>query len=553
MRRSLFILTFLTPLASAQSHRVDRVDPPLGGQEFPGGRGPNQMVIYTPAYGSPETGTNAWGAEAVVRRGVVESVGHNDSPIPEDGFVVSGHGEARDWLNVTLAPGLAVVFTSDEVRIDDSPEGRWRSMQVRQARLLPALRERGASPETLGRADLLGIQINHMGGRDGTLDEGQLAQFESELMRLEEDALDLRLAAVAAPEGEVRAVWHRLTETTPASIEALAQDLAGAHFNAFFPEVIYGSHAIYPDSTGLYPHWPHFGGTDALAELVRACHARGIEVHAWVHCFFIGVQGSGEEPALLAQTHPDWLERNREGDTVSRDEQRYMFFNPAHPEVRRALIEAYVAMARDYEIDGLHLDYIRYANASSWERLWGHSDFTRARVREELGFDPMDITPADAERWAHWIAWREEQITSFVREVSEAVRAVRPSIRITAAVFPGLEQAIEIKGQNWAAWAREATVDALLPMAYFADAADVRAAVEEMAQQLPPGSPRVVGLAPFLGLSREQMLDQILAAREAGATGQCLFCWDRLAPPVRAMLPRGPWRNETDARWRGAR
>lgn len=60
--------TLLPPLASAQSHRVDRVDPPLGGQEFPGGRGPNQMVIYTPAYGSPETGTNAWGAEAVVRR-----------------------------------------------------------------------------------------------------------------------------------------------------------------------------------------------------------------------------------------------------------------------------------------------------------------------------------------------------------------------------------------------------------------------------------------------------------------------------------------------------
>ncbi|NUP90902.1 MAG: hypothetical protein HUU25_13970 [Candidatus Sumerlaeia bacterium] len=56
----VLVLAALTPFASAQSHRVDRVDPPLGGQEFPGGRGPNQMVIYT--------GTNAWGAEAVVRR-----------------------------------------------------------------------------------------------------------------------------------------------------------------------------------------------------------------------------------------------------------------------------------------------------------------------------------------------------------------------------------------------------------------------------------------------------------------------------------------------------
>ncbi|NUP90906.1 MAG: hypothetical protein HUU25_13990 [Candidatus Sumerlaeia bacterium] len=51
--------TLLPPLASAQSHRVDRVDPPLGGQEFPGGRGPNQMVIYTPRRSSAGVSSRA--------------------------------------------------------------------------------------------------------------------------------------------------------------------------------------------------------------------------------------------------------------------------------------------------------------------------------------------------------------------------------------------------------------------------------------------------------------------------------------------------------------
>ena len=60
---------------------------------FPGGRNENDLVLYTPAHGTTSTGTNPYGAESVVRAGVVVSADGNDSPIPADGFVVSGHGK----------------------------------------------------------------------------------------------------------------------------------------------------------------------------------------------------------------------------------------------------------------------------------------------------------------------------------------------------------------------------------------------------------------------------------------------------------------------------
>jgi uncharacterized lipoprotein YddW (UPF0748 family) len=357
-------------------------------------------------------------------------------------------------------------------------------------------------------------------------------------------------------DGEIRGVWHRVHENTPEAIAGLAEALSAAHVNAFFPETVYGSQAMHVDRSGLYPKFERYGDMDALAVLIRECRKRGIEVHAWVHCLFIGIRGNPEEPAALARAHPEWLARNRQGQTESPDARDpagrgYVFLNPAHPEVRRALIDAYVALARDYRLDGLHLDYIRYGGRSTWQRGWGYSDVSRRLARKALGFDPMEVTPdGTPDRWKQWLAWREEQITSFVREVRAAVRMVRPDLRITAAIFPNLGEAVAEKGQNWAAWARKGYVDALVPMAYTKSPQQVASAVRTMRTKLPSAYPVVAGLGPFLGLSQRQLFEQIQAGREAGAVGQCLFCWNRLSPEIRSELAAGPWRERATPVWK---
>jgi hypothetical protein len=65
----------------------------------------SELVVYTPDFG-PSTRTPAGGVEVVVRRGVARELREADSPIPADGYVLSGSGDAADFLRANAAPGV---------------------------------------------------------------------------------------------------------------------------------------------------------------------------------------------------------------------------------------------------------------------------------------------------------------------------------------------------------------------------------------------------------------------------------------------------------------
>ena len=75
------------------------------------GRGADQLIIYTREWGTHTT-TNEWGYEVAVEGGVVVEVrGYTERTplaIPENGYVISGHGSARIWVAQNLSPGTRV-------------------------------------------------------------------------------------------------------------------------------------------------------------------------------------------------------------------------------------------------------------------------------------------------------------------------------------------------------------------------------------------------------------------------------------------------------------
>lgn len=74
---------------------------------YPGLRGPNQLIVYTPEYGL-RTGTNEFGTEAIVVNGTVVRLNGADSLIPNNGFVISGHGKAKKWITENIQVGSKV-------------------------------------------------------------------------------------------------------------------------------------------------------------------------------------------------------------------------------------------------------------------------------------------------------------------------------------------------------------------------------------------------------------------------------------------------------------
>ncbi len=180
-------------LVNSPAHRIDKLDPSPEG-EFGGNRGRHELIVYTPAYGRETTGTNEWGREAIVEDGVVVALNQNDSTIPANGFVISGHLTAHWWINTHLRPGVAVEYDGSEVRCvptpwqEMTPQERLSVLHVRGLEMAVALRESEAAPSIL--AEVLAI-LRDVRALDRTGEDPAAADV---------NALALRLMTVA--EGE---------------------------------------------------------------------------------------------------------------------------------------------------------------------------------------------------------------------------------------------------------------------------------------------------------------------------------------------------------------
>lgn len=115
-----YIATRRVLAPNEQSYALSGVDVP---------REAGALVLYTPAEGAV-TDTSRWGVEVSVDRGTVTEVrnraaGDTDpgqTPIPRNGYVLSGHGEAADWLLRTMQVGMPIQIGPVETRMEPSSE-----------------------------------------------------------------------------------------------------------------------------------------------------------------------------------------------------------------------------------------------------------------------------------------------------------------------------------------------------------------------------------------------------------------------------------------------
>jgi hypothetical protein len=111
------VVTMNQPIVSSSSFAATAIN---------AARGSNQLIIYTPAFGA-STNTNMYGYEITVVNGIETHAGGNNSPIPSNGYVLSGHGAADTWLasNAIIGPqvtlkGLQVTITPSAAEVINS-------------------------------------------------------------------------------------------------------------------------------------------------------------------------------------------------------------------------------------------------------------------------------------------------------------------------------------------------------------------------------------------------------------------------------------------------
>ncbi len=361
-------------------------------------------------------------------------------------------------------------------------------------------------------------------------------------------------------EGSQRVLEH------PERIDELIEYASAIAATDLFVQVYRGGQAWFDSSyAGVAPYQQilESTGVDTLRELARRAHLFGIRVHAWVNVLSLAnhrdakiITEIGREAVLVDRRGRSILDYpNLEIPEPDRSYYRMgtpaVWLDPAAPGVAEYLTATFAELMTRYpELDGLHLDYIRYPGVLPFapgSRFgvgldFGYGDSTRARFKTETGLvAPMGDSLRNANRWDEW---RREKMNELVSGVRTAVLAARPEAAenqqplVSAAVGAYAERVYLAEAQDWRGWIEDGLLDFAVPMAYTLDDRMFRYMVEGFASS--PRSDRIwIGHGTWLFAKRpDGALQQLETIRSAGARGEVLFSYDSIAeaPALREAL-----------------
>ena len=257
-----------------------------------------------------------------------------------------------------------------------------------------------------------------------------------------------------ATKHEVRAVWlttiggldwpHRYsyngngTELQKQELRTILDKYKEAGINTVLLQTRIRGTMIYPS---MYEPWdgclsgkPGISpGYDALQFAIDECHQRGMEIHAWVVTMPVG-KWNGKGCTQLRKRFPKLIKKI--GDEG--------FMNPEDPQTARYLADICEEITKNYDIDGIHLDYIRYPE--TW----------KLKVSKPQG---------------------RQYITNIVKAIHDKVKQQKPWVKMSCSPIGKFDDLSRYWSHGWNAfskgcqdaqgWLRDGLMDELFPMMYF--------------------------------------------------------------------------------------
>ena len=341
--------------------------------------------------------------------------------------------------------------------------------------------------------------------------------------------------------GEHRAFWcHSAFGLRDKNWDESIRLLKENGFNAILPNMLWGGTAYYPSK--VLPEYAELKEKgDQIAQCLAACKKYGVQCHVWK----VNWNMSSKAPQAFVDR------MRKEGRVQKRfdGETKAEWLCPSHPENQALEVASMLEVARTYEVDGVHFDYIRYPDNSSC-----FCDGCRVRFESKLGHAvekwPDDTRKDEAVR-AAWLDFRRSNIDAVVRQVAEEARKIRPGVQISAAVFRNWPIDRDGVGQDWKMWCENGWLDFVCPMDYVDSNISFRNMVT--AQKEYAGKAR---LYPGIGLScwkdpqdAVKMAEQIAVVRELGVPGFTVFNYDSNAEAVLPYLRLGVTADKSGWSW----
>jgi uncharacterized lipoprotein YddW (UPF0748 family) len=307
------------------------------------------------------------------------------------------------------------------------------------------------------------------------------------------------LPIIAKPESEpevleeFRGMWvTRFDWTTygqpaePSRIDQIIQDASTAGFNAIFFQVRGTADAFYQPGPepwasrvsggvlGQPPpdnRWEPWG--DPLAYFIHKAHAQGIQLHAYINVYPVW-DDCDEPPPLVSPSHfyyqlesahgssdgkLNGLQWNTGGEVACGTYQRA---TPVSSYADSHYLAVAQYLADNYELDGLHLDHIRY----------GAGNTSCDPVSEAASGVPCFTTPPPG--YSSYEAWQRAQVNGTVWKFYDQILQNNPDLWLSAAVWPiyydywgwGINTGYSYYYQDSKAWILGGYIDSISPMIY---------------------------------------------------------------------------------------
>lgn len=353
----------------------------------------------------------------------------------------------------------------------------------------------------------------------------------------------------AIPKREVRAVWVSTAASLdwPKSFDRAEQqaallkivtNLKVANFNTIIFQARARGDAYYRSSyepwaenlTGTLGKDP---GWDPLEFLLTNAHKAGLEVHAWFNVY--KVRG----PSPVSESFPPHPARRFPAWTYDVDGDSWL--DPGVPAVRNYLVRVALELVRNYDIDGIHFDFIRYPG----------KDFPDDATyrRHGYGMDRGD--------------WRRANIDRFVSAFHDSAVRIKPMLKVGSAplgVFSGGSSsngwgAFYSYYQDSQGWLRKGMHDYLAPQLYWSlgstqgdpDFAELLRSWRENSF----GRQIWAGIAAYKPEVMREIPQQIDSSRSLMADGQSFFRYEHINTTAvlggryetLANIPPMPWKD----------
>ncbi len=355
---------------------------------------------------------------------------------------------------------------------------------------------------------------------------------------------------------EFRALWIvRHSMVSKGEIDKALQFAKQHSFNHVFVQVRGRSDALYNSQIVVRSPLIADSKFDPLEYAVQKGHELGLDVHAWINVLLAwSANRTPEDRDHLLIAFPEWTDRSllgsttATGDLMEREDngvQKYL--SPSHPGVRNHLSRMVDELLSLYDLDGIHLDYIRYSDSD-----FGYNMSARIGFEQLHGIDPLrlvnqngnghaDLSEKERKRLlAAWGDFRRDAVTDLVRSINELILKKRPQSVLTAAVKPNPGDARSRYYQAWDEWLREGLIDYAVPMNYAIELKDFVREIESIhsavSQKYWPGI--VMGVAAY-NQGAEDTRDKIKFSRVTGLPGVAVFSYDAHKAEPRLFAPIG--------------